>query len=60
MECKSMTSKDVLLHELSLIFWVPTRKMNGSLIMKEISQLMELRTMHFLKGVHSVILNLYI
>lgn len=41
MECKSMTSKDVLFHELSVIFWVPTRKMNGSLIMKEISQLME-------------------
>lgn len=38
---KSMTSEDVLLHELSVIFWVPTRKMNGSLIMKEISQLME-------------------
>lgn len=42
MECKSMTSKDVLLHRLGLIIWVPTRQMNGCLIMKlRYPQLME-------------------
>lgn len=36
MEFKFMISKDVLFYELSLIFWVLIRKMNGFLIMKEI------------------------
>lgn len=57
MECKSMTSKDVLLHELSLLGsnkkneWLSDNKRNISV---------NGRTMLFLKGDRSVILNLYI